>query len=370
MQKIPLYKPSLGEEEIEAARKVIKSGVLTRGNETERFENEFASYTGKKYAIAVSSGTSGLHLSVRALGWKDGDEVITTPYSFIVTSNALLFQNVTPVFIDIDPRTLNIDTKKIEEKIDEKTVGFLLVHIWGLPVDVSGMQQIKNKYNLKIIEDSCQAFLKPSDDFPVSQIGELSVYSFFENKPMTSGGEGGMIVTDNLELAESCRSLRDQGRSSAQNWLDHVNLGYNYRMTEIQAAIGRIQLNKLPTFLSRRKEISEKYNKLLKEVPQVKIPFVDPNLQRSWFLYYIIFESSEIRDKVQSFLSVNGIESKTYFPPIPSFHEFKIRGYDVNQFPNAKRIYETSLALPLFYSLEDSQVEFIVNKIKESINDK
>lgn len=257
MIKIPLYQPTLDSEEEEAVVRVFRSRKLSRGFEVEQFENELSSLVGKKYVIAVNSGTSALHLAVKSLGWKRGDEVITTPYSFIDSSNVLLYEEVTPIFVDIDPRTLNLDLKSSANKITEHTVGILPVHIWGFLADVKGMFELKKMYKLTVLEDASQAIGKPSDLFPIAQVGEIAVYSFFENKQMTTGGEGGAIVTDDRNIAEVCRSLRDQGRSSEKNWLDHVRLGYNHRMTELQAAIGRVQLKKLPRFLEKRDDLEQ-----------------------------------------------------------------------------------------------------------------
>lgn len=242
---IPLYKPYVSNREIGAVLRVLKSKKLSRGQEVENFEREFAIYTNKKYAIAVNSGTSGLHLLVRAMGWKNGDEVITTPFSYIASSNALLFENVKPVFVDIDINTLNIDPKKIEEKINNKTIGMLLVDILGLPVDEDKLLKIKNKYKLQVIEDSCEALGRPDDDFTVGNLADATVYGFHENKQLTTAGEGGMIVTDNVEITQKCMAMRDQGRSLKKDWINNVILGFNFRMTEIQSAFGREQLKNI-----------------------------------------------------------------------------------------------------------------------------
>jgi len=212
--KIPLYQPVFDKEEEKAVIKVIRSKKLSRGPEIEQFEKDFAKFVCKKYAIAVNSGTSGLHLAVKALGWEEGDEVITTPYSFVASSNVLLYEKITPIFVDINQDTLNLDLKRVANIISKNTVGILPVHIWGLPVDADKLGSLKKHYNLSVLEDASQAIGKPSDLFPIGRVGEISVYSFYENKQITTGGEGGIIVTDNKKLAEVCRSLRDQGRST------------------------------------------------------------------------------------------------------------------------------------------------------------
>lgn len=365
--KIPLYRPQLDIEDEAVALKVIRSGKLSRGDQVEKFEEEFAKYMGKSHAIMVNSGTSGLHLGIKSLGWKQGDEVITTPYSFVATSNVLLHEGIKPIFVDIDQKTLNINVQKIPQKINSKTKGILPVHIWGLLADMGQIKKLKEEHGLQVLEDSCQAIGRPSKSFPVAQVGDVTVFSFFESKQMTSAGEGGVIVTDNRMVGNLCRSLRDQGRSSEKNWLDHVRLGYNYRMTEIQAAVGRVQLKKLQKMLIQRTKLADLYTKLLKKFDSMETPFESDRYRRSWFLYFVVFKNQALRDKVQRRLLNKGIECKTYFPPITSYREFKKRGYSINACPVAQNIYKRSLALPLFPSLKPEEVEYIVKEIDLSV---
>ncbi len=363
--KIPLYKPYIGNEEISAVMRVLQSKKLTRGQETEEFEKEFAKYSKKKYAIAINSGTSGLHILVRTMGWKEGDEIITTPFSYIASANALLFEKITPVFVDIDISTLNIDIKKIEEKITPKTKGILLVHILGLPADVTALKKIKEKYNLQIIEDACESIGVIGDDFKVSQIGEASVYGFHENKQMTTFGEGGMIVTDNNDFAQKCRSMRDQGRSLKKDWINNVTLGFNFRMTEVQSAFGREQLKRINDFLEKRERLSEKYASLLSDIKGITTPQQMTPLRRSWFLYFVVFEKKEIRDYVHKELEVVGINSSiNYFPPIYNFPMYVKCKKDC---VNAEKISDTLLALPMYFEMNDIEVEEIVKVIKNSL---
>src|SRR3990167_4742802 len=329
--KIPLYKPYISNNEVSAVSRVFKSGKLSRGVEIELFEKEFASYVGKKYAIAVNSGTSGLHILVRTLGWKKGDEVITTPFSYVASANALLFEGVTPIFIDIDSRTLNIDANKIEEKITPKTKGMLLVHILGLPVNYQEIKQLKDKYNLQVIEDACEAIGKPNDNFIVTKLGEATVYGFHENKQLTTGGEGGMIVTDDPIIAQKCLAMRDQGRSLKKDWMKYVILGFNFRMTEMQAAFGREQLK-----------------------------IID---KRSWFVYFILLENNENRDRVYKALLGNGIASSTnYFPPI---YNFPMYADYTNGCEITDKIFERILALPMFYEMTNDEVEQVSKIVKD-----
>jgi len=363
---IPLYKPYIKSNEIEAVSRVLKSGKLSRGREIEKFEKSFASYTRKKYAVAVNSGTSGLHLAVRAMGWKQGDEVITTAFSYIASANSLLFEGVTPVFVDIDPITLNIDVDQIEQKITKKTKGILLVHILGLPVNIEKIAALKKKYNLGIIEDACEALGRPGNDFPVSLVGDISIYGFHENKQLTTGGEGGMVTTNNHSLAEKCKSMRDQGRSSKRDWIKHVSLGFNYRMTEMQAAFGNAQLKNIDKILRRRNEIANKYSSFLGDIKGLIVPTDTLLGKRSWFLYFILFENPKDRDSIHNALSKAGVcSSCNYFPVIYDFPMYsKCKNLTCK---NSEYVSKRLLALPTFYDITDDQIKFISNIIKKTL---
>jgi perosamine synthetase len=363
--EIPFYKPYITENETNAVLRVLKSGKLSKGKEVEEFEKEFANYIGKKYAIAVNSGTSGLHLVVRTLGWKRGDEIIATPFSFIASSNALLFEGITPIFVDINKNTLNIDPDKIEEKITPNTKGMLLVHILGLPANYEKIKKIVDKYNLPVIEDACEAIGKPSENFIVSKLGVASVYGFHENKQLTTGGEGGMIVTDDPVVAQKCRSMRDQGRSLDKEWIKNVILGYNFRMTEIQAALGREQLKIIDKMLAKREEIANKYSILLSGVKGLTTPSESISEKRSWFIYFVILESSDMREKIYQALSNNRIASSTnYFPPI---YNFPMYAGCNKECAITDDISGRILALPMFYEMTDEQINQVVDVIKKAI---
>ncbi|MBP7133909.1 DegT/DnrJ/EryC1/StrS family aminotransferase [Patescibacteria group bacterium] len=365
---IPLFRPAIGAAEASAIARVLRSKKLSRGKEVEQFEQDFAAYTKKRYAIAVNSGTSALHLLVRAIGWKKGDEVITTPFSFIASANALLFEGVTPVFVDIDPETLNIDVKKIEEKITPKTKGILLVHILGLPVQKQAIQALIKKHHLTVIEDACEAVGRPSSTFPVAQIGAGSAYGFHENKPLTSAGEGGMIVTDDPLLAKQCRALRDQGRATGPRWLEEVILGFNFRLTELQAAFGAVQLKRMDTLLAQRRRIAERYTKQLANVPGISLPANKGPYERSWFIYYIICTTPALRTAIQEALQASEITTSTnYFPPIHRFPMYR-RWNKKKTFPITEQTSQTLLALPCFPELSLKEVDQVASVIKKTIN--
>ena len=365
--QIPLYKPYISKNEVEAISRVLKQGKLSRGSEVESFEKEFAQYIGKKFAIATNSGTSALHILVRAFGWKEGDEIITTPFSYIASSNAILFENAKPVFVDIDPKTLNIDPRKIEEKITPKTKGILLVHILGLPAIQDEIRRLSDKYNLRIIEDACEVLGRPSKDFVVGKLGDAIAYGFHENKQLTTAGEGGMIVTDDPIIAQACWSMRDQGRALGADWIQHVTLGFNFRMTEIQAAFGRSQLQMVDTMLARREEIAMLYGELLKGVEGVTTPQQMVNGKRSWFVYFVLLRDSATRDNLHNALSKKGINSSTnYFPPIYNFPMYK--GYGKG-FPVTDDVSERTLVLPMYYEMTNSEVEFVAQSVIDAMQD-
>jgi perosamine synthetase len=363
---IPLYRPYVGRNEKKAVLRVLSSGKLSRGRELEEFEKEFAQFIGKRYAIAVNSGTSGLHVLIRCLGWKSGDEIITTPFSYIASSNVILLENATPIFVDIDPKTLNIDPERIEEKITKKTKGILLVHTLGLPAVQDKIIKISKKYKLQIIEDACETLGKPTKLFNVSSLGVATVYGFFENKQLTTGGEGGMIVTNDPNIAEKCRSMRDRGRSTCKNWMREVILGFSFRMTEMQAAFGRAQLHAIEPSLKERERLARKYSVLLRDVEGLTLPEALSTSKRSWFVFFILAKDQGMRNKIQEALLKSSIDSSAnYFPPIYKFPAYA--SYRRGRFPNTERISKTLLALPLFCGMKHEEIRLITKIIKVAI---
>ena len=356
MTTIPLYKPYFDNDEVNAVLKVLKSGKLSRSKEIRNFEKNFAKYVDKKYAVAVNSGTSGLHLAVKALGLKEGDEVITTPFSFIASSNVLLYERAKPVFADIDPNTFNLDPKETIRKINPRTKAILIVHIFGYPCYLKEYKKISEKYNLPIIEDACEALGKPEIKFKVNTVGELTIYGFYENKQITTGGEGGIIVTDNKQLAGFCFSARDQGRSNKKNWLEHVIVGYNYRITELQAAFGNAQLQKLDNLLVQRTKLAEQYSLLLRGIPDIKLPYDDKNIKRSWFAYFLTFSSPGLCNRICTGLKKNNIAFHKYFPEIHLFPAYKSLGYKKGDFPICEKISSTTIALPFYIGLQEESI--------------
>ena len=255
MNKYPLAKPYLDKVDEDGVLEVLRSGCLSLGPKYQEFERQFAEKVGTKYACAVSSGTCGLHLTLIAAGVKPGDEVITSPFSFIASSNCIVYVGATPIFVDVDEMTYNLDPALIEKVITDKTTAIVIPHIFGQSADMDPIMELAKKYNLHVIEDACESLCAEYKGTKVGGIGESGVFAFYANKQMTTG-EGGMIVTNDERIYKLCASLRNQGRSDNLQWLDHVHLGYNYRMDEMSASLGITQLAKLDYFISERQKIA------------------------------------------------------------------------------------------------------------------
>ncbi|UMZ74710.1 DegT/DnrJ/EryC1/StrS family aminotransferase [Natranaerofaba carboxydovora] len=366
--QIPLASPDITEKEIEIVNQVMNSRHLAMGPKLEAFEAKTREITEKKHAIAVNSGTSGLHLLVRALGIGEGDEVITTPFSFIASSNCILFERARPVFVDIDPYTYNMDIDKIEDKITDKTKAILPVHVFGQMMDMKKLKELADKYNLKIIEDSCEALGASFEEIKAGQLSDASVFAFYPNKQITTG-EGGIIVTDNDEIAKLCRSMRNQGRGEGEEWLHHVRLGYNYRMDELSAALGVAQLERLDEILDKRKKVAEEYTEKLKRVDGVKPPYVSDKVKMSWFVYVVQVEEGIDRDSVMEYLQSQGIGCRPYFSPIhlqPFYREQF--GFKEGDFPVCEGVGKRTIALPFFNNILEEEIDYVVQKLDEVVN--
>lgn len=365
--RIPLFRPYVGEEEKEALSKVIDCKELSRGPFVEIFEQQFAEYVGKRYAVAVNSGTSGLHLAVKALNWKKGDLVLTTPYSFVASTNCLLYEGVKPVFKDISPVTFTLSYETIKTSLTDNIKGALLVDILGFPAITQEIRDICRDKKVTILEDACEAIGKPQKFFPVSVFSEMAVYGFYPNKQMTTG-EGGMIVTDNPDLAEYLKSMRNQGYSYQQDWINYVMMGYNYRMSDIHAALGIVQLKKLDFILERRDELALKYDNQLRKYTCIK-PLQNPIFKRSYFNYTILVENQHIRQKIMFEFKKRSVGYGCGFVPLHYFPHIKALGYKRGDFPIAENLAEQTLALPFYVQISDSEIEEVCQIIAEAIND-
>lgn len=366
--KIQLAKPDITQAEIDEVVEVLKSGWLSIGPKIEQFEKSVADYVGVKHAIAVNSGTSALHLLIKAFDIKDEDEVITTPFSFVASTNCILFERAIPVFVDINPETLEMDIDQVESKITSKTKAILAVDVFGHPMNILKLKEIADKYNLILIEDSCEALGSEYDGVKSGSAADAAVFAFYPNKQITTG-EGGIVVTNNDYVADICRSLRSQGRAITGFWLHHERMGYNYRMSEMNAALGLVQMQRLPDIISKRSKVAQKYNEKLSRIKEIKIPYVDPSVTvMSWFVYVIRVSDNVNRDGVMDYLSKNGIGCRPYFTPIhvqPFITE--MFGYKEEDFPITAAVGRSCIALPFYNELRDEEIDFIVDILEKAV---
>jgi perosamine synthetase len=362
---IPLAKPFIDKNDVKAIKGVLKSERLSIGPKVEQFEKAFARLIGTKYAVAVNSGTSGLHLCIKALGIKQGDEVITTPFSFVSSSNCVLFEGAKPVFVDVDENTFNINPDLIEEKITKKTKAILPVHIFGQSCDMKKIMAIAKKHKLKVIEDACESIGATNKRKKTGTFGDAAVFAFYPNKQMTTG-EGGMIVTNDLKVSKLCSSYRNQGRGESMQWLLHERLGYNYRMSELHAALGVSQISKINKMLSKRKKVVNKYLKALKKITQITLPTVKKGNIHAWFVFPIKVPE-KYRNKLVNHLLERGIQSKAYFYPPIHLQPFyrKEFGYRKGDFPVTEKLSNSIIILPLYIGMKKKEVLKVKKAIEE-----
>ncbi len=350
---IPISKPEIGREEIEAVKSVLESGMLAQGEEVEEFEAKFASFIGVKHAIATNSGTSALHTALASAGIRRGDEVITTAFSFFATASAILMQGARPVFVDIDPRTYNINPEKVERAITERTKAIIPVHLYGQPCEMKELMAIAEEHRLMVIEDAAQAHGAMYGGRRVGSIGDMGVFSFYSTKNIITG-EGGMITTDDDEIAERARMIRNHGQ---RRRYVHECLGYNYRMTNIAAAIGLVQLEKLEKLNARRISNARYYSEHLK----VKPPYVAPHL-RHVFHQYTIRVNSRSRAKFLHHLEAHGIGYGIYYPmPLPRQPAIAARVYC----PEAELASGEVVSIPVHPGLKTEDIRRVVEVVNE-----
>lgn len=367
--KISLAKPDITGKDKKAVLEVLETSCLSLGKNYLEFEKKMAKFSGVKYAVAVNSGTSGLHLIIRALGVKEGDEVITTPFSFVASSNCILFEKAKPVFVDVNEKTFNIDVKKIEEKITSKTKAILAVDIFSQPADWTELKKIAKKHKLFLIEDSAEALGSEYKNKKCGSFGDAAVFAFYPNKQITTG-EGGMILTDNKKIYEKCRSMANQGRKIKNGkWLEHIMLGYNYRLDEMSCALGLAQMERIKEILEKRRRVAKMYNEELKEIKELEIPYILTGNKLSWFVYVVKLAenfSGKKRDKIIEQMAKKGIQCGNYFQAIhlQPFYR-KEFFYKPGDFPIAENISRRTLALPFYNNLTEKKVNFVVESLKE-----
>ena len=379
---IPMSSPDLTDAERQAVANVLDTPILSMGQYVLDFERSFCERTGAKHAIAVNSGTAGLHLCVRAAGIGAGDLVITTPFSFVASSNVMLFENAVPVFVDVDPRTGNIDPVLLKDAVeniekylprkgvrsDAKIKAILPVDVFGQPADMAPIMEIAAAHGLTVIEDSCEALGAEYNGQPAGTLGDFGVFAFYPNKQMTTG-EGGIIITDNDKAADYMRALRNQGRAPGDTWLTHTYLGYNYRLDEMSAALGAVQMTRLDELLDKREQVADWYESRLSEIPGVEVQVVEPFTTRmSWFVYVIRFAPSIDRDAIAEKLKARGIPVRPYFAPI-HLQPYMVEqfGYQPGDFPITEDLGQRGLALPFSGVMREAQVEQVCQTIAETL---
>lgn len=365
-------KQSIDEEDIQAVVGVLRSDYLTQGPKVEEFERAIADYVGAKYAVAFSNGTAALHGAYYAAGIRDGDEVITTPITFAATANAVLYCGGTPVFADIDPKTYNLDPKEAEKKITSRTKAIAPVDFTGQPCDIDAFMELAEKYNLVIIEDGAHSLGAEYKGKKVGSQAHMTMFSFHPVKPITTG-EGGIITTNSEEYYEKLKLFRSHGimktdyaKEQGDWYYEMVDLGYNYRMNDIQAALGLSQLKKLDTFLEKRRAIAAYYNERLKDIPGIITPYQDPNTNSGWHLYMIQLDQSIIqktRKEVFEAMRAANIGVHVHYIPVYKFPYYQEQGHSGVTCSNANHWYTQALTLPIHYSLIEENLNFIVEQL-------
>jgi len=370
--RIPLSAPDIRETDIEAVCRVLRSPHLSLGPKLEEFERSIASYAGVSDAVAVSSGTSGLHLCIRALGIGDGDEVLVPSFTFIAAANAIRYERAQPVFVDIEPQMLNLDPAKLEAAITPRTRAIMVVHTFGCPAEMSAIVGIARTRGLSIIEDACEAIGAEYDGRKAGTIGDAGVFAFYPNKQITTG-EGGAIVTRDSKLAGRFRTLRNQGRDSSIDWSDASELGYNYRISELNCALGVEQMKRIDEVLARREAVARSYHRRLNGNPTLVLPELNLPCRRiSWFVYVVRLSSrfdSRHRDWIWQEMRSRGIGCGRYFAPIHLQPIYRTAAPEAGRADlcNTEAIADRVLALPFFNQITDSQIDEVCATLEEIV---
>ncbi len=386
-----MARPDITAAEVEAVVEVLRTPYLSLGPRLPQFEAQAAAFVGARHAVAVSSGTAGLHLCVVAAGLQEGDLALTTPFSFVASANVFLYERAIPVFVDVDPATLNLDPTLLaaaahdlarggshatrwlppalrEQGLKGQLKAVLPVHAFGQPADMDEIMEVCRTYGLALIEDACEAIGATYKGRCAGTLGDAGVFAFYPNKQMTTG-EGGLIVTDRDDWAALGRSLRNQGRDVFDAWLNHTRLGYNYRLDELSAALGLAQLRRLPELLAKRERVAALYGERLHGVEGVAAPYLSPTTTRmSWFVYVVRLAPAVDRDAVMAALAERGIPSRPYFTPIHLQPFYRQRfGYREGDFPATEAAGRSCLALPFYGSMPVEEVDYVCEHLAAAI---
>lgn len=365
--KVEMASADLNETDFQAVMEVLRSGRLALGPKVIEFEKLMAEYAGVKHALAVSSGTSGLHLIVRAMGLGPGDEVLVPSFTFAASVNAILYEGATPVFVDIDDEVFNMDLADLEKKITPRTKAIMAVDVFGHPENWDGLNDISKRYNIPVIDDCCEALGSQYKGQMIGQFGIAGCFAFYPNKQMTTG-EGGIIVTNDDEMARLCRSMRNQGRGEMGAWLEHERLGYNYRLDELSAALGVTQLKRLETFVAKREKVAQMYNTRLQGLSWVRPPVVREGVRMSWFVYVPMLAEGLDRDPVMREMEAMGVPARGYFSPVhlqPYIR--RMLHTKPGSLPVTEAIAQRTIALPFHNHLTEAEVDQVVETFAKAV---
>jgi len=368
--EIGLSSPDITQQEIDAVGEVLRSGRLSLGPRVEAFEQAVSKFVGTKHAIACSSGTTGLHLLMRAINVRPGDEVITTPFSFVASSNCVLFEGGKPVFADIDPQTWNIDPAAVEAAVTPRTKALIPVDAFGAVCAIDAINAIARKHSLKVVEDSCEALGATWRGRKAGSLGDAGVFGFYPNKQITTG-EGGMITTNDDEIARLCVSMRNQGRDTGMGWLSHERLGYNYRLSDVNCAIGVVQMRRVDEILSRRTQVAAAYLERLKGETRLTPQKIPADCGMSWFVFVVKLADSyseEFRNTLIHRLRSEGIGCSNYFAPI-HLQRFYMEqfGYRRGQFPVCEQVAARTVALPFHSKLTTDEIDRVCATLRRML---
>ena len=369
--QIYLSRPDITEREIEAVCAVLRSPNLSLGPKLPAFEEAFSEYIGRKRAVAVANGTSGLFMCLSALEIGPGDEVITTPFTFISSATSIMMAGAKPVFVDIDPVSLNIDPARIESRMTERTKAIVAVEIFGNPTGLDRICEIADKHHLAVIEDSCEALGSALNGKKAGTFGTMSVFGFYPNKQITTG-EGGMILTDDNDLAETCISLRNQGRGKGGGWLTHERLGYNFRLSDINCALGIVQLSRINEVKIKRRQVAQWYQDILAGDDRIIVPTEPKDCDVSWFVFVVRLMddfSTEQRDQILQRMMSHHIQVSNYFPPVHLMPFIAEQfGYRPGDFPIAESVSQRTIALPFHNHLTKDEVAVVCQNLQRLLD--
>jgi perosamine synthetase len=357
----------LDDADVQAVLGVLRSGRLALGPKASAFERAIAAYVGVRHAVAVASGTAALHLIVKAMGLGPRDQVLVPSFTFAASVNAVLYEGATPVFVDMEPETYNLDVADLYHRINHRTRAIMAVDVFGHPVDWDGLNRVATQHGLEVIDDCCEGLGATYKGRKLGSFGRAGAFAFYPNKQITTG-EGGMIVTDDEQLARTCRSLANQGRTEMGSWLQHDRLGHNYRLDEMSAALGLSQMDKLEQFLARRERVARLYTERIRTMEGVRAPVVLPGVRMSWFVYVVTLDEGCDRDRTAAAMEREGVPCRGYFAPIHTQPYIRERFGDLRgTLPVTEAYAKRTLALPFHNALEEAEIEHVLGMLKRNL---